>query len=150
MENCQSHRWAETTREQERGIEVEGITYIKDTDKAEQFPKTYQGFAKIPVRKEDRRIRKKFWKYMKDKNRDLEESKKDINMQEMQKVIEDAANNKATGEDDLPYEFLKLLGAKAREMLLHIYQRVWRREGIPQKWLTMVIKPNSIKNRGKP
>ena len=60
---------------------------------------------------------------MKVKNRDLEESE-NINIQEMQRDIENTANNKADGEDDLPYKFLKHLGTKAREMLLHIYQRV--------------------------
>ena len=122
-------------------LEVKGIAYIKDTDKAKQFAKTYRGFAKIPIRKGDRRIRKKCWKHMERENRELEESEKDINMQEMQRAIEEAANNKAAGEDDIPYEFLKHLGPKAREMLLHIYQRVWRGEEIPRKWLTAIIKP---------
>ena len=59
---------------------------------------------------------------MKDRNQDLEESEKDITMQEMQRAIEEAANNKAAGEDDIPYECLKHLGPKTREMLLHIYE----------------------------
>ena len=122
-------------------LEVNGKAFIKDADKAEQFAKTYRGFAKLPTRKSDRRVRKRFWRHMKVKDQELEESEKDITMQEMQRAIEEAANLKAAGEDDIPYEFLKHLGQKAREVLLHIYQRVWRGEGIPRKWLTALIKP---------
>ena len=39
-------------------------------------------------------------------------------MQELQRAIDESANNKAAGEDDVPYEFLKHLGSKARNMLL--------------------------------
>ena len=60
---------------------------------------------------------------------------------QMQRAIEETANNKSAGEDDVPYEFLKHLGPKGRQMLFHIYQRVWRGERIPRKWLTAVIIP---------
>ena len=37
---------------------VEGKAYISDNDKANQFAKTYKSFSKLPVRKEDRKIKK--------------------------------------------------------------------------------------------
>ena len=39
-------------------LEVNGVTYVEDIYKASEFAKTYKGFSKIPVKKEDRRIRK--------------------------------------------------------------------------------------------
>ena len=35
-------------------LEVDNVYYVNDIDKAEQFAKTYRGFAKLAVRKEDR------------------------------------------------------------------------------------------------
>ena len=86
-------------------------------------------------------LRKRLWKRLNEKEGELDESEQDIKMQELQRAIDESTNNKAAGEDDVPYEFLKHLGPKARNMLLHIYQRVWRGERIPRKWLTAVIKP---------
>jgi len=40
-------------------------------------------------------------------------------------------NNRAAGRDDIPYEMIKNLGPKAQDMLLDIYRRCWRGEGIP-------------------
>ena len=122
-------------------LEVGEKTYIKDKDKAEQYVITYRQFSKIPARKSDRVLRKRLWKRLKEKDGELDESEQDITLQEMQRAIEETANNKSAGEDDVPYEFLKHLGPKGRQMLLHIYQRVWRGERIPRKWLTAVIIP---------
>ena len=122
-------------------LEVDGKTYNEDKDKAEQFGKTYRQFSKLTARKSDRELRKRLWKRLNEKEGELDESEQDIKMQELQRAIDESANNKAAGEDDVPYEFLKHLGPKARNMLLHIYQRVWRGERIPRKWLTAVIKP---------
>ena len=55
-------------------------------------------------------------------------------------TISQAGLNKAAGEDDIPYELVKNLGRKAREMLLHIYNLVWAGEPIPANWRTAVIK----------
>ena len=33
-------------------LEVNGVTYVEDIDKANEFAKTYKGFSKIPVKKE--------------------------------------------------------------------------------------------------
>lgn len=43
-------------------LEVNGVAYISDKDKAEQFAKTYRSFSKLPARKRDRRIKRKIWK----------------------------------------------------------------------------------------
>ena len=56
-------------------------------------------------------------------------------------MIEEAKNNKAAGEDEIPYEFLKNLGPHAKEALLHLYQRCWQGEDIPTKWRTAIIRP---------
>jgi hypothetical protein len=37
-------------------------------------------------------------------------------MEELERVIEEAGMNKAAGEDDIPYETIKHLGGKAREI----------------------------------
>ena len=47
---------------------------------------------------------------------------------------------KAAGEDDIPYEMIKHLGKRARELLLHIYNRCWAGEKLPATWRTAVIK----------
>ena len=58
----------------------------------------------------------------------------------MTKVIKETSNNKAAGTDDIPYEMIKNLGPKALQMLLHIYRRCWRGEGLPTKWREATIK----------
>ena len=70
-----------------------------------------------------------------------EESEKAFTMAEMERVIQDSKNNKASGEDDIPYEFIKHLGQKAKDLLLNLYNRCWDGEGIPSKWRTAIIKP---------
>ena len=40
-------------------LEVDGIDYVDDRDKAEQFAKTYRNFSRLPVRRSDRALRKK-------------------------------------------------------------------------------------------
>ena len=69
-----------------------------------------------------------------------EESEQALTMEELERVVKEA-NNKAAGEDDIPYEMVKNLGPKSREMLLYIYNRCWDSEGIPNKWRTAIIKP---------
>ena len=47
----------------------------------------------------------------------------------------------AAGDDDIPYELLKHLGPHAKEILLHMFERVWQGEELPLKWRTAVIRP---------
>ena len=63
-------------------------------------------------------------------------------MVELIRVIEQAGNNKAPGEDNIPYELVKHSGPKARERLLYLYNRCWLGEGISSKWLTAIINPS--------
>ena len=78
---------------------------------------------------------------MKQKPHVSEESEQAFTMMEMERVIKEAKNNKAAGEDDIPYELVKHLGSKAKKLLLHLYNRCWDGEGIPAKWRTAIIKP---------
>ena len=68
-----------------------------------------------------------------------EKSEQEITMEELERVIEEAGMNKAAGEDDIPYEMIKHLGRKAREMLLHIYNEVWAGKGYPSKWIRLRV-----------
>ena len=40
-------------------LQVGEKTYVTDKEKAEQFAKTYKGFSKFPVKREDRILRRK-------------------------------------------------------------------------------------------
>lgn len=62
-------------------------------------------------------------------------------MEELERAIDEAKMNKAAGDDDMPYEFLKHLGRHAMKILLHMYQRCWQGEEIPVKWRTAIIRP---------
>ena len=80
----------------------EGETaYVEDKDKAEEFAKTYKSFAKLPVKKEDRPIRRKNRKHMKRKPTVQEECKQAFMMVEIERVF-------------------KNLGPNAKELLLHL------------------------------
>lgn len=72
--------------------------------------------------------------------KDLEEAEQDITRTEMMRAIKEASNGKAAGSDDIPYEMVKNLGPRALEMLLTLYQKCWRGEGIPTFWRVAVIK----------
>ena len=49
-------------------LEVNRVTYVEDIDKAKEFAQTYKSFSKIPVKKENRIIRKAVRKRMKRKS----------------------------------------------------------------------------------
>ena len=85
------------------------------------FAKTYRGFAKLPIQKEDRIIRKYIRKRMKRRPLVHQEAEQEFTMEELGRALSEAKNNKATGEDDIPYEMLKNLGEKAKEVLLWLY-----------------------------
>ena len=44
-------------------------------------------------------------------------SEQDITMEELERAIDESKRNKASGEDNIPYEFLNNLGSKAKELL---------------------------------
>ena len=60
-------------------------------------------------------------------------------MHELERVLDEAANNKAAGEDEIPYEFLMWLGTKARQLILFIYNKVWSGKELPVNWRRAVI-----------
>ena len=70
----------------------------------------------------------------------IQENEKSITMEELNRVIDESGLNKAAGEDDIPYELVKHLGPRAREMLLHIFNLVWTGGPIPANWVTAIIK----------
>ena len=59
-------------------------------------------------------------------------------MEELERAIDESKRNKAS---DIPYEILKNLGSKPKELLLFLYNKCWERNGIPTKWKTAIIKP---------
>ena len=109
-------------------LEVDGKTYVEDIDKAKEFAKTYKSFSKIPVKKEDRILRRAVRKRMKRKPQASQESEQNFTLEELERVIAEAKNNKAAGEDDVPYEFIKHLGPNAKQLLLQLYNRCWEGE----------------------
>ena len=122
-------------------LEADGKSYTDDKDKANLFAKTYRGFAKLPIQKEDRITRKYIRRRMKRRPLVHQEAEQEFTMEEMDRALSEAKNNKATGEDDIPYEMLKNLGEKAKEVLLWLYNSCWNGNGIPTKWRTAIIKP---------
>merc|ERR1712015_325984 len=107
-----------------------------------QFAKTYKKFSKIPKRKSDREMRRSIHRRLKARVTPgpIQESEQDITMEEMDRAIFGTSSNKASGNDDIPHEFIKNLGPLAKDFLLHLYQRCWRGEGIPSKWRNAIIK----------
>ena len=118
-----------------------GKAYIADKHKATQFAMMYKSFSKIPVRKDDRKIRKTVRKSLKRRKTSNDTSEQPITMQEMLNAIKNSSTNKAAGDDEIPYEMIKQLGPKALELLLHLYNCCWKGKEIPRKWRTAIIKP---------
>ena len=57
----------------------------------------------------------------------------DLELEELERAIEESKRGKATGEDDIANEMIKHLGTKGEEMLLCIINKCWRGEAtIPQ------------------
>ena len=121
-------------------LTINGVALADDIDKAEAFAKTYKGFSRLPVKKSDRTIRRRVRKRMKRRPTAEEECEQALTMEEMERVIQEAGNNKASGDDDIPYELIKHLGKKAQGMILYIFTLCWDGQGLPNKWLTAIIK----------
>ena len=62
-------------------------------------------------------------------------------MKELEMVFADTDTYKAAGEDGIPYEFLKHLGCKTRELFPHLLNKCWIKEEIPIGWRKAIIKP---------
>jgi len=118
---------------------VNGVALVEDKDKAEAFAKTYRGFSRLPSRKTDRKLKRRVRKLLKSRPARTEEEQ-DITMEELERVIGATGNNKSAGDDDVPYEFIKRLGPRAKKFLLKICNRIWAGEEVPRSWRTAVIK----------
>ena len=63
-------------------------------------------------------------------------------MEELERVIKESDDGKAPGKDNIPYEMIKRLGPKAKQLILHLYNKCWSgNEQISQMWRTATIKP---------
>ena len=115
--------------------------YTRDEDKARQFAKVYKAVSRIPKGPKDRIVKRQNRAYFKSTSGEGSEYEQEITMTELERCIETAKNNKAPGEDTIPYEMIKKLGPKAKEVILHMYNAIWGGEPIPQAWRTAVIIP---------
>ena len=123
-------------------LEIDGMAYTEDKQKAEQFAKTYRAFSKLPVKKSDRRFKRKLRREMKlSVQRVPHETEEQLEMEELERTIKGLKPRKAAGTDDIPNEFIKNLGPQARKSLLRLYNRVWAGEDIPSHWQRANIKP---------
>jgi hypothetical protein len=131
-------------------LEVDGVALLDNRDKANAFAKTYRSFSRLPVKKSDRAVQRNVRKGLKRRTVEMQECEQNITMNELNRVIDAAGLNKAAGEDDIPYELVKRLGRKAREMLLHIYNQVWAGKSIPAKTLLKEGKDPKITSSYRP
>ena len=102
-------------------LTINGVALADDINKAEAFEKTYKRFSQLPVKKSDRTIRRRVRKRIKRRPTAEEECEQALTMEELERVIQEAGNNKVSGDDDLPYEVIKYLGKKAKGMILYIF-----------------------------
>ena len=128
-------------RKENEMLVVEGKGYIKDNDKAKQFAKTYKKVSKIPRAARDRIIKRQNRKFLNNEPKDRRKYEEEITWEELLRAIKTAKSDKAPGEDTIPYEFIKELGPKARQFILHLYTEIWGGKPIPQRWRTAVILP---------
>ena len=77
-----------------------------------------------------------------------EESEQPLTWTELERVINEPKNNKAAGEDDIPYQIIKNLCPRAKELPLHLYNRSLDRSGSgrewPFEWQPSLIPPRTL------
>ena len=78
---------------------------------------------------------------MKSKPKKKRKYEEDITWEEIERAMRETKANKSAGEDTIPYEMIKELGPKARQLILHIYNEIWKGSPIPQRWRTAIILP---------
>ena len=64
-----------------------------------------------------------------------------ILLEEVRQAIQQLANNKSPGIDDLPIELIKALGAEGENTMLGICQKIWDTLEWPQQWKQSVYIP---------
>ena len=94
-------------RKENEVLVVDGKGYIKDADKAKQFAKTYKKVSRIPRGPKDKIIKHQNRKFLNNKPEERRKYEEDITWEGLERAIEDAKNNKAPGEDMIPYEIVK-------------------------------------------
>ena len=128
-------------RKENEVLVCDGKAYVGDRQKAKQFAKVYKKVSKISKGPRDRTIKRKNREFLNERPQTRTKYETEITWEELERVITDASTNKAAGDDDIPYDIIKALGPRAKKSILHIYNKVWNGEQIPQRWRTAVIKP---------
>ena len=119
---------------------VDGKGHVEDKDKANAFAKTYKKVSRIPRRRTtDAELKRENRRFLRNKPTEKTKWETDITMEEVERAISELANEKAAGEDEIPNEFISSLGRKAKRYLLHMFNKIWNGEEIPQMWRTALI-----------
>ena len=128
-------------RKENEVLVVEDKAYVSDKEKAKQFAKVYKKVSKIKQGPKDRIIKRQNRKFLKSVPTERSKYEREITWEELERVTSETNANKAPGDDTIPYDIIKQLDPKAKKYILHIYNRIWNGEPIPQRWRTAVIKP---------
>ena len=137
-----------TQRKENEVLVVDGKAYVGDRQKANQFGKVYKEVSRIKRgslnkegKEEERNIKRENRKFLNSRPEERSKYESELTWEELERAIEDTSNNKAAGNDNIPYDIIKSLGAKAKSFILHLFNQVWKGEPMPQQWRTAVIKP---------
>ena len=137
-----------TQRKENEVLVVDGKAYVGDRQKANQFGKVYKEVSRIKRgslnkegKEEERNIKRENRKFLNSRPEERSKYESELTWEELERAIEDTSNNKAAGNDNIPYDIIKALGAKAKSFILHLFNQVWKGEPMPQQWRTAVIKP---------
>ena len=128
-------------RKENEVLIVDGKAHVGDKAKAKQFAKVYKQVSKIKKGPKDRIVKRQNRKFLNKTPTEKSKYETEIMWEEMERVIGETKANKAAGDDNIPYEIIKELGPKAKAFIIHLYNRIWDGEPIPQRWRTAVIKP---------
>ena len=120
---------------------VNGVGYVDDSDKVRMFKKTYKAVSRLPRSRSDKKIKHNNRKYLNKRPEEMQDTEGAITREELERAIRESKDEKAAGDDDLPYELIKALGERAKEYILVLYNKIWEGDQIPQKWRTATIKP---------
>ncbi|KAG1671311.1 LINE-1 retrotransposable element ORF2 protein [Nymphon striatum] len=70
-----------------------------------------------------------------------------ITKEEFKKAMRSLKNNKASGSDEIPIEFIKAAGTKIHQDIYEIITNIYKGEDIPEDWLETVFLPIPKKAR---
>lgn len=85
----------------------------------------------------------------KGKTQENKEERRDIELEEVWKVVKDLKEGKAAGADELQNEIWKYGGKKLLVAIGELFNKVWRGEGFPKEWQEGLIVPIRKKGGGK-